>query len=166
MTAEQIVDNPVPRRRFRGDLPGLHPGQSSAAFFEQIADPGGGPQDFLPVQGPAVSSSISPEHAGLRGFRTFSSSEKSAEVAGQVDENLPGHVSPSTPAAYEVHHAARDDLWVQIRTDDEPYFWHRVEQTAVWRMPPGTRPAWLRVHEGLFFHIETETVQHSLSGTF
>ena len=73
MTAEQIVDNPVPRRRFRGDLQGLHRGQSSAAFSEQIADPGGGPQDFLPVQGPAVSSSISPEHAGLRGFRTFSS---------------------------------------------------------------------------------------------
>ena len=91
---------------------------------------------------------------------------KSAEVAGQVDENLPGHVSSSTPAAYEAYHAARDDLWVQISTDDEPYFWHRVEQTAVWRMPPGTRPAWLRVHEGLFFHIETETVQHSLSGTF
>ena len=166
MTAEQIVDNPVPRRRFRGDLQGLHRGPSSAAFFEQIADPGGGPQNFLPVQGPAVSSSISPEHAGLRGFRTFSSSEKSAEVSGQVDENLPGHVSSSTPAAYEAHHVVRDDLWVQISTDDEPYFWHRVEQTAVWRMPPGTRPAWLRVHEGLFFHIETETVQHSLSGTF
>ena len=159
LTAEQIVDNPVPRRRFRGDFQGLHRGQSSTAFFEHIADPGGGPQNFLSVQGPAVSSSISPEHAGSRGFRTFSSSEKSAEVAGQEDEK-------STPAAYEVHHAARDDLWVQIRTDDEPYFWHRVEQTAVWRMPPGTRPAWLRVHEGLFFHIETETVQHSLSGTF
>ena len=83
-----------------------------------------------------------------------------------MDENLPGHVSSSTPAAYEAHHAARDDLWVQIRTDDEPYFWHRVEQTAVWRMPPGTWPAWLRVQEGLFLHIETETVQHSLSGTF
>ena len=52
MTAEQIVDNPVPRRRFLGDFQGLHRGQSSAAFFEQIADPGGGPQDFLPVQGP------------------------------------------------------------------------------------------------------------------
>ena len=99
-------------------------------------------------------------------FRTFSSSDKSAEVAGQVDEHLPGHVSSSTPAAYEAHHVARDDLWVQIMTDDEPYFWHRVEQTSVWRMPPGTRRAWLRVHEGLFFHIETETVRQSLSGTW
>ena len=51
MTAEQIVDNPVPRRRFRGDLQGLHRGQSSAAFFEQIADPGGGPQ-FSARSGP------------------------------------------------------------------------------------------------------------------
>ena len=58
MTAEQIVDTPVPRRRFLGYFQGLHRGQSSAAFFEQIADPGGGPQDFLPVQGPAVSSLI------------------------------------------------------------------------------------------------------------
>ena len=46
MTAEQIVDNPVPRWRFRGDLQGSHRGQSSTAFFEQIADPGGGLQDF------------------------------------------------------------------------------------------------------------------------
>ena len=52
MTAEQIVDIPVPRRRFRGDLQGLHRGQSSTAFLEQIADPGGGLQDFQPVQGP------------------------------------------------------------------------------------------------------------------
>ena len=162
MPAEQIVDNPLPRRRFRGDLQGLHRGQSSAAFFEQIADP----QNFLPVQGPAVSSSISPEHAGLWGFRTFSSSEKSAEGAGQVDENLPGHVSSSTPAAYEAHHVARDDLWVQIMTDDEPYFWHRVEQTSVWRMPPGTHPAWVRTRGGLFFHVETKTVRQSLSGSW
>ena len=77
--AEQIVDNPVPRRRFRGDLQGLHRGQSSTAFFEQIADPGGGLQDFQPVQFPAASSSVSPEHAGIRSFRTFSLSEKSAE---------------------------------------------------------------------------------------
>ena len=75
-TAEHIVDNPVPRRRFRGDLQGLHRGQSSAAFLEQIADPGGGLQDFQPVQGPAASSSSSPEQPGLRGFRTFSLSEK------------------------------------------------------------------------------------------
>ena len=33
-SAEQIVDNPVPRRGLGGGLHGLHPGQSSAAFGE------------------------------------------------------------------------------------------------------------------------------------
>ena len=32
MTAEQIVDNPVPRRRFHGDLQGLHHGQFNSVF--------------------------------------------------------------------------------------------------------------------------------------
>ena len=90
LTAEQIVDNPVPRRGFGGGLHGLHPGQSSTAVPEQIADPGGGPQNFLPVQGPAVSSSISPEHAGLRGFRTFSSSEKVRRLPARWMKICPG----------------------------------------------------------------------------
>ena len=95
-----------------------------------MADPGGGLQDFQPVQGLLrflLNTLI------YRGFRTFSSSEKSAEVAGQVDENLPGHVSSSAPAAYEAHHVVRDDLWVQIMTDDEPYFftvWSRRQYGA------------------------------------
>ena len=45
MTAEQIVDNPVPRPGGAGGLQRLHHGQSSTAFSEQIAefpDPGGG----------------------------------------------------------------------------------------------------------------------------
>ena len=58
----------------------------------------------------------------------------------------------------------RDDLWVQIMTDDDPYFWHRQEQRAVWRMPPGTRPAWMRMSGGLFVHIETQNVLQSISG--
>ena len=69
---------------------------------------------------------------------------------------MPAHVSSSTPAAYEAHHVARDDLWVQIMTDDEPCFWHRVEQTSVW----------VRSRDGLFFHVETKTVRQSLSGTW
>ena len=77
MTAEQIVDCPVPRLGGAGDLQGLHRGLSSTAFFAQIADPGGGLQDFQPVQGPAASSSISPEHPCLEGFSAlFFSSEK------------------------------------------------------------------------------------------
>ena len=71
LTAEQIVDDPVPRRRSRGDFQGLHRGQSSTAFFEQIADPARRSSRFSASSGPAASSSISPEHAVLRGFHTF-----------------------------------------------------------------------------------------------
>ena len=51
MTAEQIVDIPVPRPCGAGGLQGLPRGQGSTAFSEQIADPDGGLQDFQPVQG-------------------------------------------------------------------------------------------------------------------
>ena len=60
LSAEQIVDNPVPRRCFDGGLHGSHPGQSSSAFYgadhrvaaataEQNVDipvPRGAPHDF------------------------------------------------------------------------------------------------------------------------
>ena len=73
MTAEQIVDNPVPRPG-AGDLQGFPGGQGSTTFSEQIPefpDPGGGREDFQPVQGSAVSSSDSPGQAGQGVFRTF-----------------------------------------------------------------------------------------------
>ena len=66
MTAEQIVDNPVPRPGGAGDFQGLPQWTGSTAFSEQIAefpDPGGGRQDFQPVQGSAA--------AGEGVFRTF-----------------------------------------------------------------------------------------------
>ena len=140
--------------------------QSSAAFFEQIADPGGGPQNFLPVQGPAVSSSISPEHAGLRGFRTFSHPKKVRRLPARWMKICPGTSAHPRRRLVRFIMLFVMTSGCRSRPMTKPYFWHRVEQKAVWRMPPGTRPAWLRVHEGLFFHIETETVQHSLSGTF
>ena len=74
MTAEQIVDNPVPRPEVAGDLQGFPRGQGSTAFSEQIPefpDPGGGRQDFQPVQGSAASSSDSPGQAGQGVFSTF-----------------------------------------------------------------------------------------------
>ena len=61
MIAEQIVHNPVPRPGGAGGLQSFHRGQGSTAFSEQIAefpDPGGGRQDFQPVQGSATSSQI------------------------------------------------------------------------------------------------------------
>ena len=75
MTAEQIVDNPVPRPGGAGGLRGLLRGQSSTAFSEQIAefpDPGGGHQDSQPVQGSAASSSVSLGQAGEGFFALFS----------------------------------------------------------------------------------------------
>ena len=79
-TVEQVIDLPVPGRGGElGGLQGLHRGQSSTAFLEQIAeslDPGGGLQDFQPVQGSAASSSVFPGHAGEGFFRTFPRSKK------------------------------------------------------------------------------------------
>ena len=58
-TVEQNVDIPAVGGG-AGDLQGFPSGQGSTAFSEQIPefpDPGGGRQDFQPVQGSAASSS-------------------------------------------------------------------------------------------------------------
>ena len=83
MTAEQIVDNPVPRPGGVGDLQGFSRGQDSTALSEQIPefpDPGGGHADFQPVQGSAASSSDPPGQAGQGVFRTFPRFKKSAKI--------------------------------------------------------------------------------------
>ena len=50
MTAEQIVDNPVPRRSFSGDLQGFPPGQSSSKrTANKIADSPFIVQRFRPI---------------------------------------------------------------------------------------------------------------------
>ena len=69
VTAEQIVDNPV-RPGSAGDLQGFPRRQGSTAFSEQIPefpDPGGGRENFQPVQGSAASSSDLPEPL-VKGF--------------------------------------------------------------------------------------------------
>ena len=92
LSAEQIVDNPVPRfrRGFGGGLHGLHPGQSSTAFgeadhrvpaatAEQIIDipvPRGAPRDFHQNPLPAAGSSDLPDTANQQVFSTFPPSEK------------------------------------------------------------------------------------------
>ena len=81
MTAEQIVDNPVPRPGGTGDLQGFPRGQGSTALSEpDFPDPGGGHADFQPVQGSAASSSESPGQAGQGVFRTFPHRKKSAKI--------------------------------------------------------------------------------------
>ena len=85
LSAEQIVDNPVPRRGFGGGLHGLHPGQSSSAFYrtdqrfpeataEQNVDipvPCGAPHDFHKNPLPAAGSSDLLETANQGFFSTF-----------------------------------------------------------------------------------------------
>ena len=81
VTAEQIVDIPVPRPDVAGDLQGFPRGQGSTAVSERIPefpDPGGGREDFQPVQGSAASSSDLPGQAGQGVFRTFPQNQKSA----------------------------------------------------------------------------------------
>ena len=101
-TAEQIVDNPVPRPGGAGGLQGLPRGQSSTAFSEQIAefpDPSGGRQDFQPVQGSAASSSDSPGQAGQGGLSTFPRKKKSAKIPRTQGSELGAHSSSWTPWA-------------------------------------------------------------------
>ena len=100
MTAEQIVDNPVPRPGGAGDLHGFPRGQGSTAFSEQIPefpDPGGGRQDFQPVQGSAVSSSDSPGQAGKGVFSTFPRYKKSAKIPRTQGSELGAESSSWTP---------------------------------------------------------------------
>ena len=82
-TVEQVIGVPVPGRGGElGGLQGLHRGQSSTAFLEQIAespDPGGRIQDFRPVQGSVASPSVSPGLAVEGVFRTFPRSEKKSD---------------------------------------------------------------------------------------
>ena len=88
-TAEQIIDNPVPRCGLGGGLHGLHPGQSSTAFgepdhripatAEQIVDIPvlrGAPHDFHQDPLSAAGSSDLPDTANQSGFWHFSPDEK------------------------------------------------------------------------------------------
>ena len=98
MTAEQIVDNPVPRPGGAGGLQGLLREQSSTVFSEQIAefpDPGGCHQDFQPVQGSAASSSTG--QAGEGGFRTLPHRKKSAKIPRTQGSELGAESSSWTP---------------------------------------------------------------------
>ena len=165
--AEQIVDIPVPGRGGgggQGGFPGFPPRQSSAASgAEQIVDflVGGGLQGFLPRQGsrtaneitdnlaggglhgflpnPGASSSstVSREESGHGVLRTFPQVKKSAEVARQVDETMPGHVSSSTPAACVVHHVVTEGADHDQR---RPVLLAPTAAEGVIQMPPGTRP--------------------------
>ena len=80
MTAEQIVDNPVPRRGFDEGLQGFPTGQSSATSSEQTVDipvPHTGRHDLSPS---SVDFSNPPDTANQRVFRNFPRLKKSAKI--------------------------------------------------------------------------------------
>ena len=142
-------------------------GPNPAALVEQKVDipfPGGAFHDPHPDPGLAASSAVSRDEAFQECFPTFPRSQKSAQSAGSPSPKVTGSSSSWTPAAHHGGAVVRDDLWVQIMTGNGPYFWHRREWRAVWRMPPGTRPGWMRMSDGLFVHIETQNVLRSISG--
>ena len=95
LSGEQIVDNPVLRRGFGGGLHGLHPGQSSTAFYgadhrvaaataEQNVDilaPRGALRDFHQNPLPAAGSSDLLETANQGVFSTFPRRKKCEDSA-------------------------------------------------------------------------------------
>ena len=88
MTAEQIVDNPVPRRGFDEGLQGFPPGQSSAASSEQtvhIPVPHGGRHDLSPS---SADFSNPPDTANQWVFRTFPRLKKSAKVTSHSSQRV------------------------------------------------------------------------------
>ena len=101
---DQTVDIPAPRGRGRGGgLQDFSQDSSTAAADDDIPVPRGDLQGFLPGQGFTASSSLSgtADEAGQGVFRTFPHGKK-VRSAGQVSADLPRHVSPWTPSAYDV----------------------------------------------------------------
>ena len=91
MTAERIVDTPVPRRGFDDGLQGFPPGQSSAASSEQTVDipvPHGGQHDLHPPS--AADFSNPPGTADQGVFRAFPWYKKVRRSAHSVVRECPG----------------------------------------------------------------------------
>ena len=101
MTAEQIVDNPVLRRSFSGDLQGFSPGQSSskrtANKIADIPDPSGGIHDFPQTLHRAGGSSDLPDEANQWVFSTFPRFKKSAKIPRTQRSELGAQSSSWTP---------------------------------------------------------------------
>ena len=74
-------------------------------------------------------------------FSHFSSIEK------KCGARVHGHSSSSTLSSHQM--LARDDLWVQISTDDDrTYSWNRQERTSQWELPRGVRPGQVMSRDG------------------
>ena len=98
LTAERIVDTPVPRRGFDDGLQGFPPGQSSAASSEQtvhIPVPHGGQHDLHPPS--AADFFKSAGYGGSRGFSCFSLVQKSAKIRALSSARVPRESSSWPP---------------------------------------------------------------------
>ena len=93
----QIVDNPVPRRSFSGDLRGFPPGQSSSKrTANKIADiPSGRLQDFPQTLHRAGVSSDLPDEASQGVLSTFP--RKNAKIPRTQGSELSAQSSSWTP---------------------------------------------------------------------
>ena len=100
MTAEQIVDNPVPRPVGAGDLQGFPSGHGSTAFSEQIPefpDPGGAVKIFSQSRAPQRLPRILLDKL-VKGFlSTFHQKKKSAKIPRTKGSELGAESSSWTP---------------------------------------------------------------------
>ena len=136
MTAEQIVDNPVPSRGFDEGLQGFPPGQSTAASLEQIVDipvPHGGRHDLSPS---SADFSNPPDTANQVVFRTFLRLKKSAKVTSHSSQRVPRSASSSELSAHQMARAARPQDFSDdgnIFREDEEKIWIRLD-TGQWKL--------------------------------
>ena len=153
-TMEQHVDIPVPgemlvfkvlsQNRVQQRLFLLQNALLSGLWSRSLVLPGGGLQDFRPVQS---SSSSSHFPAGILGdadepgegvFRTFPQLKKSAKLGPHSSPRVHASVSSSTPAPQHTRLTA----WVMILTDQGPHYWDRRTGETRWQMEDGYRPSW------------------------
>ena len=136
MTAEQIVDNPVPRRGFDEGLQGFPPGQSSATSSEQTVDipvPHGGRHDLSPS---SADFSNPPDTANQGFFRTFHRLKKSAKVTSHSSQRVLRSASSSELSAHQMARAARPQDFSDdgnIFREDEEKIWIRLD-TGQWKL--------------------------------
>ena len=125
LTAEQIVDNPVPRRGFDEGLQGFPPGQSSAASSEQtvhIPVPHGSRHDLSPS---SADFSNPPDTAYQGVFSTFPRYKKKCEdPAHSLVRECPGsraHGLHELSWCLGVLHGERHGVRLLLLVVDQPW---------------------------------------------
>ena len=136
MTAEQIVDNPVPCRGCDEGLQGFPPGQSSTTSSEQTVDipvPHGGRHDLSPS---SADFSNPPDTANQGVFRTFPRLKKSAKITSHSSQRVLRSASSSELSAHQMARAARPQDFSDdgnIFREDEEKIWIRLD-TGQWKL--------------------------------